>query len=196
MGNRWSENNRITNGYKFAERKEGGNLGWVPSVGQSIDFFVGKTNDKNKDGGITAYIQTSKTYNIPLNLPDICEIRQEGDKEIDQHAIIESAIECLLSQTDFLDELEILCVDDSNLVGANSGQCWGDEPVRYLSHALKDKGYLVAEHPTYPKIGGRNRYQTHGVLIFRKKGHTKFNYESKSTTPYFWSKFYSAPADR
>lgn len=196
MGNRWSENNRLTNGPKFAEPKEGGGLGWVPSVGQSIDFFVGKTEGENKDGGITAYIQTSKTYKIPLNLPGICEILYEGNKEIDQHAIIESAIESLLSQTDFLYELEKLCADDSDLIGANCGQRWGDEPVRYLSHALKDKGYFVAEHPTYPKIGGRNRYQTHGVLIFKKKKHTKFNHESNSTTPYFWSKFYFAPADR
>lgn len=184
MGNRWDESDIRTDSYKFVEKKHDGSLGWVPSVGQSIDFLIGRTEKGNGDGGITKYTQTSKTYKISLDLPDIDMQHQEGVKNVDKFTILEGTVENLLTKTDFLDELEKLCDGGSNLIGANSGQYWGDDPVRCLGDALKNEGYLIAEQPVYSKIGGRNRYQTYGTLISGKKGHSKFNYESKSTTNY------------
>lgn len=198
MGNRWSEiNKKITTGYKYLEIKSDGSFGWVPSIGQSIDFLIGRTENDGKCGGILNYVQTSKTYKINLNLPEINGTDQKDEKTIDKSTIIEDVIECLMVKTDFLAELEKLCAEDSNLIGANSGQYWEADPIMYLGDALKDKGYLIAKQPTYPKIGGRNRYQTYGILISGKRGCKKFNYDSKGKTtgPFFWSKFNPAFAN-
>ena len=191
MGNRWSgQAYELECNGKFIEPVSDSKFRWIPSIGEIINFFIGKMKTADECKGITNYLQTSRTYEVPLELPDANLVCNAEHKTIDSHTVIESAVKYLLSETDFLTELAVLSSKGSDIIGANCGRFWEDEPVRCLRSALNENGYVFEDPPVYAKIGGRNRYQTHGIHLIRETAKPQiFNYQANELKIYFWAGF-------
>lgn len=58
--------------------------------------------------------------------------------------------------------------DEHTIIACSHGTNWGLEPEKMLVENLQRRGRTVATYggsPVFPKIGGRNRIQTHGILL-------------------------------
>lgn len=60
--------------------------------------------------------------------------------------------------------------DEHTILACRHGTNWGLVPEQIISSSLQERGIAVVTHegrPVLPKVGGRNRIQTHGILLAR-----------------------------
>src|SRR3990167_5114921 len=58
--------------------------------------------------------------------------------------------------------------DHHTIIACSHGVNWGLEPEKILVDQLAQRGIKVFRYrgdPVFPKVGGRNRIQTHGILL-------------------------------